>query len=59
MLSIHPSANQQAALEKWMDEDNKTKCYIFAFMSNNFQQQHEDMRTAREMLVYLQELYDE
>ena len=42
-----------------MDEDNKTKCYILASMSNNLQQQYEDMRTAREMLVHLQELYDE
>ena len=42
-----------------MDEENKAKCYILASMSNNFQQQHEDMRTAKEMLTHLQELYDE
>ena len=40
-----------------MDEDNKTKCYILTFISNDLQQQHEDIRTAKEMLTYLQELY--
>ena len=28
-------------------------------MSNDLQQQHEDMRIVREMLTHLQELYDE
>ena len=42
-----------------MNEDNKAKCYILVSMSNDLQQQHEDMRTVREMLVHLQELYDE
>ena len=58
-LSARPSANQRAALEKWMDEDNKAKCYILASMSDDLQQQHEDMRTARKILVHLQELYGE
>ena len=58
-LPARPSADQQAALEKWMDEDNKAKYYILASMSNDLQQQHEDMRTTREMLVHLQELYGE
>ena len=42
-----------------MDEDNKAKCYIFASMSSDLQQKHEDMRTIREMLTHLQELYGE
>ena len=42
-----------------MDEDNKEKCCILASMSNDLQQQHEDIRTTREMLVHLQELYSE
>ena len=42
-----------------MDEDNKAKCYILAYMSNDLPQQHEDMRTARKMLVHLQKLYGE
>ena len=42
-----------------MDEDNKVKCYILASMSNDLQQQHEDMSTVEEMLVHLQELYGE
>ena len=32
---------------------------MLASMSNELQYQHEDMRTARQMLVHLQELYDE
>ena len=59
MLPARPSTNQQAVHKKWMDEDNKTKYYVLVSMSNNLQQQHEDIRTAREMLVYLQELYGE
>ena len=42
-----------------MDKDNKAKCYVLASMSNDLQQQHRDMRTVREMLVHLQELYGE
>ena len=37
VLPAHPSPDQRAALEKWMDEDNKTKCYILASMSNDLQ----------------------
>ena len=50
MLLAHLSPDQRAILEKWMDEDNKVKCNILAFMSNDLQRQYEDMRTAREML---------
>ena len=59
MLSVCPSPDQQAVLEKWMDEDNKGKCYILASMSNDLQRQYEDMRTAKEMLTHLQKLYGE
>ena len=59
VLLAHPSSDQRVALEKWMDKDNRVKCYILASISNDFQQQHEDMRTAKEMLVHLQELYGE
>ena len=59
MLPARPSADQRAALKKWMDKDNKVKYYILASISNNLQQQHEDIRTASAMLVHLQELYDE
>ena len=37
-LSTRLSADPRATLEKWMDEDNKTKCYILASMSNDLQQ---------------------
>ena len=48
-----------ATLDKWVDEDNKMKCYIVASMSNDLQWQHEDMRTTKEILAHLQELYGE
>ena len=38
VLPTHPSADQRAVLEKWMDKDNKAKCYILASMSNDLQQ---------------------
>ena len=47
VLSAHPFSDQRAALEKWMDEDNKAKCYILVSMSNDLQRQHKDMRIAR------------
>ena len=35
-LPARPSVNQRATLEKWMNEDNKAKCYILASMSMIF-----------------------
>ena len=34
ILLDHPSARQMVAQEKWMEDDNKVKCYILAVMSN-------------------------
>ena len=28
ILPVHPSADQRASLEKWMDEDNKIRYYM-------------------------------
>ncbi|XP_073104801.1 uncharacterized protein [Elaeis guineensis] len=56
-LPARLSADQRATLEKWINENNKAKCYILASMSNDLQQQHEDMRNAKEMLI-LQSLPD-
>ena len=53
VLPAHPSSNQWAALEKWMDKDNKVKYYILASIFNDLQRQHEDMKTAKEMLTHL------
>ena len=36
-LPACPSADQRAALEKWIDEDNKAKYCILASMSNDLQ----------------------
>ena len=53
VLPARLSPDQWAALDKWVNEDNKTKCYILASMSNDLQRQHENMRTAKEMLTHL------
>ena len=37
VLPARPSSDQRAVFEKWMDEDNKVKCYILASMSNDLQ----------------------
>ena len=58
-LSSHPSAEQRAALDKWMDDDSRVKYYVLASMSNELQSQHEHMPIARTMIAYLQELYGE
>ena len=59
VLFDRPSPNQRATLEKWMDKNNKIKYYILASMSNDLQQWYEDMRTNKEILTHLQELYGE
>ena len=46
VLLNHPTAEQRAAFEKWMDEDSRVKCYVLACMSNELQSQHEHMPTA-------------
>ena len=59
MLSARPSLDQGATLEKWMNEDKKTRCYVLVSMSNDLQCQHEEIRTPRDILTQLQELYGE
>ena len=56
-LPACPTADQRASHEKWLDNDNKVRCYVLASMSNELQCQHKDMTTAWQMLSYLQELY--
>ena len=59
VLPDHPNACQMIAYEKWMEDDNKVKCYMLASMSNELQSQHEDMPTTKSILIHLQELYGE
>ena len=42
-----------------MDENSQVKCYVLASMSNELQNQYENMPTARAMITHLQELYGE
>ncbi|PPZ28035.1 hypothetical protein C5P36_26375, partial [Escherichia coli] len=37
----------------------RAKCYMLASMSNELQKQHENMQSASEILLHLQELYGE
>ena len=34
VLPDHPNARQTAAHEKWVDDNNKVRCYMLASMSN-------------------------
>ena len=58
-LPVHPSIEQRASLDKWTDEDNKVRYYMLGSMSDELQHQHEDIKTAHQMLAHLQELFDE
>ena len=37
VLPNHPTTEQRAAFEKWMDEDSRVKCNVLASMSNELQ----------------------
>ena len=52
-LPIHLTVDQRASHEKWLDDDNKVRCYVLASTSNELQCQHKDIRTAKQMLAYL------
>ena len=58
-LSPHPSIEQRASQEKWIDEDNKARYYMLGSMSDELQCQHEDIKTARQILAHLQEMFGE
>ena len=58
-LPAHPSIEQRASLEKWIDENNKAKYYMLGLMSDELQCQHEDIETARQMLAHLQKMFGE
>ena len=58
-LLARPTADQKASHKKWLDDDNKIRCYMLASMFNKLQRQHEDMTTIRKMLTHLSELYGE
>ena len=59
VLPNHPTAEQRTAFEKWMDENNRIKCYVLVSMSNELQSQYKYMPTAKAMITHLQELYGE
>ena len=33
-LPVRPTTEQRAALDEWMDDDLRVKCYVLASMSN-------------------------
>nr|XP_029122178.1 guanosine nucleotide diphosphate dissociation inhibitor 2 [Elaeis guineensis] len=53
VLPAHPTPDQRATHEKWLDDDNKARCYVLVSMSNELQRQYEDMKTARSILYEL------
>ena len=58
-LPIHPTTDQRVSHEKWLDNDNKVRCFVLVLVSNKLQCQHKDMKTTKEILAHLQELYGE
>ena len=46
-LPARPTADQRLSHEKWLDDDNKVRCYMLASMFNKLQCQYEDMMTTR------------
>ncbi|XP_070023331.1 uncharacterized protein LOC142175684 [Nicotiana tabacum] len=51
--------DQVKAYDKWVKADEMTRCYIFSFMVNVLQHQHQSMESAYDMLESLKEMFDE
>ncbi|KAL5572293.1 hypothetical protein UlMin_021890 [Ulmus minor] len=58
-----PAANAAKAVkdayEKWIVSDDMARYYMLASMSNVLQQQHQGMRTAAEIMAYVQAMFGE
>ncbi|KAL5773659.1 hypothetical protein ACOSQ2_013583 [Xanthoceras sorbifolium] len=48
---------QRDAYRQWKSSNEMTKCYILATMSNVLQKQHEDMGTAVDIMISLEEMF--
>ncbi|XP_031394396.1 uncharacterized protein LOC116205848 [Punica granatum] len=53
------TSDQQDAYDQWSVDDTKVRCYMLASMSNELKRQHENMKSSREILKNLRELYGE
>ncbi|XP_031392271.1 uncharacterized protein LOC116204320 [Punica granatum] len=53
------TSDQQDAYDQWFVDDTKVCCYMLASMSNELQNQHENMKSSCEILKNLRELYRE
>ncbi|XP_031398511.1 uncharacterized protein LOC116209094 [Punica granatum] len=53
------TSNQHNAYDMWSAADTRVRCYMLASMSNELQKQHENMKSSREILNNLRELYGE
>ncbi|XP_031405786.1 uncharacterized protein LOC116214530 [Punica granatum] len=53
------SNDQLNTYELWSTDDMKIRCYMLASMNNELQKQHENMKSAHEILKNLGELYGE
>ncbi|XP_031375640.1 uncharacterized protein LOC116190122 [Punica granatum] len=51
------SNDQLSTYELWSADDMNVRCYVLASMSNELQKQHENMKSAQEILKNLKELY--
>ncbi|PKI75972.1 hypothetical protein CRG98_003630 [Punica granatum] len=58
-LGVEVTDEELSNYELWHANDLKVRCYMLASMSDKLQRQHENMKSAREVLKQLKELYGE
>ena len=58
-LPIEASQEERDTLDKWKDDDLQVRCIMWASISTEIHRQHEKYDSAKEILLYLQELFGE
>ena len=53
------SPEEYEVLTKWKDDDMQARCIMWASMTTEIHRQHKKYNSAREILLYLQELFGE
>ena len=53
------SEDERMSWMEWHEHDFRARTYLLASMNNDLQRQHENMRTAADMILNLKELYGE
>ena len=56
-LPENASQEEHVTLDKWKDNDMQARCMIWAYMNIEIHRQHKKYTSAKEILLYLQELF--